>query len=80
MPPPRRARSACSARTWSCSATDRAWDFVGSGLGGRNLLYERFYLTSAGRNRITAHVLNTDRERANGLVDAMLAAGRRPSR
>ena len=31
-----------------------AWDFVGSGLGGRNLLYERFYLTSASRNRITA--------------------------
>ncbi len=55
-----------------------AWDFVGSGLGGRNLLYERFYLTSAGRNRITAHVLNTDRERANGLVDAILTAGRRP--
>jgi 4-hydroxyphenylacetate 3-monooxygenase len=53
-----------------------AWDFVGSGLGGRNLLYERFYLTSAGRNRIIAHVLNTDRERANGLVDAVLAAGR----
>jgi aromatic ring hydroxylase len=53
-----------------------AWDFVGSGLGGRNLLYERFYLTSAGRNRIIAHALNADRERANGLVDAMLAAGR----
>ena len=29
-----------------------AWDFVGSGLAGRNLLYERFYLTSASRNRI----------------------------
>jgi len=52
-----------------------AWDFVGSGLGGRNLLYERFYLTSAGRNRISAHVLNADRERPNELVDAILAAG-----
>ena len=52
-----------------------AWDFVGSGLGGRNLLYERFYLTSAGRNRRAAHVLNTDRSRAHALVDSMLAAG-----
>ena len=25
-----------------------AWDFVGSSLAGRNVLYERFYLTSAG--------------------------------
>ena len=53
-----------------------AWDFVGSGLGGRNLLYERFYLTSASRNRITAHVSNTDRSRPNALVDSILAAGR----
>ncbi len=52
-----------------------AWDFVGSGLGGRNLLYERFYLTSAGRNRRLAHGGNTDRSRAHALVDAMLAAG-----
>ena len=53
-----------------------AWDFVGSGLAGRNLLYERFYLTSAARNRVTAHVSNVDRSRAYGLVDAMLDAGR----
>ena len=53
-----------------------AWDFVGSGLGGRNLLYERFYLTSASRNRVTAHVSNTDRSRAYALVDGILAAGR----
>jgi 4-hydroxyphenylacetate 3-monooxygenase len=53
-----------------------AWDFVGSGLGGRNLLYERFYLTSAARNRITAHVTNEDRTRAHELVDGILAAGR----
>src|SRR5262249_31186681 len=56
-----------------------AWDFVGSGLAGRNLLYERFYLTSAARKLITAHVSNTDRSRVNALVDAMLAAGRAPA-
>jgi aromatic ring hydroxylase len=33
-----------------------AWDFVGSGLAGRNVLYDRFYLTSASRNRIAAHL------------------------
>jgi len=53
-----------------------AWDFVGSGLAGRNLLYERFYLTSASRNRITAHANNTDRRRPYALVDSLLAAGR----
>jgi 4-hydroxyphenylacetate 3-monooxygenase oxygenase component len=55
-----------------------AWDFVGSGLAGRNLLYERFYLTSAARNRMTAHA-NADRGRAYELVDGILAAGRRPA-
>jgi 4-hydroxyphenylacetate 3-monooxygenase len=54
-----------------------AWDFVGSALGGRNVLYERFYLTSAGRNRIMAHLANADRTRADSLVDGILAAGRR---
>jgi 4-hydroxyphenylacetate 3-monooxygenase len=53
-----------------------AWDFVGSTLGGRNALYERFYLTSAGRNRFLAHLAMSDRTRAYGLVDSMLAAGR----
>ena len=53
-----------------------AWDFVGSALGGRNVLYERFYLTSASRNRITAHATNVDRSRAFGLVDSILQAGR----
>src|SRR5262249_43336308 len=47
-----------------------AWDFVGSGLGARNLLYERFYLTSAARNRRVA------RGRPTELVDTILAAGR----
>jgi len=54
-----------------------AWDFVGSGLAGRNLLYERFYLTSASRNRIMAHATNTDRSRSEALVDGILAAGLR---
>jgi aromatic ring hydroxylase len=56
-----------------------AWDFVGSGLAGRNQLYERFYLTSASRNRITAHLTNTDRSRPSALVDGILAAGRAPA-
>jgi 4-hydroxyphenylacetate 3-monooxygenase oxygenase component len=55
-----------------------AWDFIGSSLAGRNLLYERFYLTSASRNRINSHLANRDRERAYALVDSMLAAGREP--
>ncbi len=49
-----------------------AWDFVGSGLGARNALYERFYLTSAARNRINHHLRNTDRSRAYGLVESVL--------
>jgi len=53
-----------------------AWDFVGSSLAGRNVLYERFYLTSAARNRISNHVRNTDRSRLFALVDGILAAGR----
>jgi aromatic ring hydroxylase len=59
-----------------------AWDFVGSSLAGRNVLYERFYLTSAARNRIINHVRNTDRSRLFALVDGILAAGREsgPSR
>src|SRR4029079_9660093 len=32
-----------------------AWDFVGSALGGRGFLYERFYLTSAARNKQLLH-------------------------
>ena len=52
-----------------------AWDFVGSGLGGRNVLYERFYLTSAARNRINTHLRDVDRTRAYALVDSMLRPG-----
>jgi hypothetical protein len=53
-----------------------AWDFVGSGLAGRNMLYERFYLTSAARNRINTHLNHVDRTRAYDLVDMILATGR----
>lgn len=52
------------------------WEFVGSNLAGRNVLYERFYLTSAGRNRMLAHLMNFDRSRPYELVDQILAAGR----
>ena len=38
--------------------------FVGSTLAGRNVLYERFSLTSAARNRINHHLRYTDRSRA----------------
>lgn len=34
-----------------------AWDFVGSGLGSRNALYERFYLGSSFRAMSTDHML-----------------------
>jgi aromatic ring hydroxylase len=51
-----------------------AWDFVGSGLGARNVLYERFYLTSGTRNRINHHLRQTDRSRAYRLVDDILNA------
>jgi aromatic ring hydroxylase len=39
-------------------------------------VYERFYLTSATRNRINNHLRNVDRSRAYALVDGILAAGR----
>ena len=51
-----------------------AWDFAGSALGGRNELYERFYLASAGSTLQMAHV-HARRELAEtpSLVDAVLA-------
>ncbi|MGH1488312.1 MAG: 4-hydroxyphenylacetate 3-hydroxylase family protein [Acidimicrobiales bacterium] len=54
-----------------------AWDFIGTGLAGRGFLYERFYLTSATRNRQGLHLRGTDRTRANELVDSMLAFSNR---
>jgi aromatic ring hydroxylase len=56
-----------------------AWDYVGSALGGRNVLYERFYLASAARNRVMAHQSNRDRSRAYELVEMILSAGRSTS-
>jgi aromatic ring hydroxylase len=53
-----------------------AWDFVGTGLAGRGYLYERFYLTSASRNRQILHRLLADDERPAALVDAMLQRAR----
>ncbi|MDG2113016.1 MAG: 4-hydroxyphenylacetate 3-hydroxylase N-terminal domain-containing protein, partial [Actinomycetota bacterium] len=53
-----------------------AWDLIGSGLAGRGFLYERFYLTSATRNRQSLHTRGYDRTRENQLVDDMLALAR----
>jgi len=50
-----------------------AWDFIGSGLGSRNELYERNYLASARTNRSLHHQFYADRETAYSLVDSMLA-------
>ena len=50
--------------------------FRGQRLAGRNVLYERFYLTSAGRNRINTHLNHVDRTHAYELVDMILATGR----
>jgi DNA-directed RNA polymerase specialized sigma24 family protein len=44
------------------------------------VLYERFYLTSAARNRMINHLRNTDRTRAYALVDAILATARSSGR
>jgi aromatic ring hydroxylase len=50
-----------------------AWDFVGSALAGRGFLYERFYLTSAARNKQMLHQRFFDRTRSQALVDDMLS-------
>jgi 4-hydroxyphenylacetate 3-monooxygenase len=53
-----------------------AWDFVGSALAGRGFLYERFYLTSAARNKQMLHQRFFDRTRSQALVDDMLSRAR----
>ncbi len=59
-------------------ATDRArifrlaWDFVGSALAARTVLYERFYLASGARNYQVIHK-TAPKERAAALVDQFLA-------
>ena len=50
-----------------------AWDFIGSGLGSRNELYERNYLGSAKTTRTHHTLLYSDRATATALVDSMLA-------
>ncbi|MGD9881132.1 MAG: 4-hydroxyphenylacetate 3-hydroxylase family protein [Reyranella sp.] len=53
-----------------------AWDFVGSTLAGRGFLYERFYLTSAARNKQMLHTRLFDRSRPRALLDDMLSRAR----
>jgi aromatic ring hydroxylase len=48
-----------------------AWDFVGSGLAGRNALYERFYLGSPAVCYQMAHI-QAPKQRARGLVQHIL--------
>ena len=50
-----------------------AWDFVGSALAGRGFLYERFYLTSATRNKQMLHTRFFDRTRSQALLNDMLS-------
>jgi 4-hydroxyphenylacetate 3-monooxygenase oxygenase component len=54
-----------------------AWDLVGSALGGRGFLYERFYLTSAARNKQMLHSRFFDRTRSQALVKDMLSRAKR---
>lgn len=53
-----------------------AWDFVGSALAGRGFLYERFYLTSAARNKQMLHTRFFDRARSQALLKDMLSRSR----
>jgi 4-hydroxyphenylacetate 3-monooxygenase len=55
-----------------------AWDFAGSALAGRNLLYERFYLASGARCLQIAH-WGAQRDRASRLVDRFLGEDAGPS-
>jgi 4-hydroxyphenylacetate 3-monooxygenase oxygenase component len=57
-----------------------AWDFVGSSLGGRGFLYERFYLTSATRNKQMLHTRFFDRTRSRALLEDMLSRAKDKSR
>jgi aromatic ring hydroxylase len=49
-----------------------AWDFVGSALGSRNELYERFYLASVARTLGLNHML-AQREREWKAVPEFIA-------
>jgi 4-hydroxyphenylacetate 3-monooxygenase len=52
-----------------------AWDFAGTALGGRNELYERFYLASAARMYQVAHAAEQARRKGDPhpLLDMVLA-------
>ncbi len=52
-----------------------AWDFVGSSSAARGFLYERFYLTSAARNKQMMHSRDFDRTRSRALLNDMLSRG-----
>jgi 4-hydroxyphenylacetate 3-monooxygenase len=69
------------AAAGSTSADERirlfrtAWDFAGTALGGRNELYERFYLASAARTYQIAHfAAQADRKDQPSVVDRVLAS------
>lgn len=50
-----------------------AWDFTGSALGGRNELYERFYLASSARTYQMAHAMaQYERRGEPALLDGIL--------
>ena len=53
-----------------------AWDFVGSSLGGRGFLYERFYLTSTARSKQMLHSRFFDRTRSQALLNDTLSQSR----
>jgi len=48
-----------------------AWDFVGSDLGGRSELYERFYLSDPWRMTVLAYQI-ADKDWPTRLVDTIL--------
>ena len=48
-----------------------AWDFVGSSLGGRGELYERFYLSDSFRMTALAYLL-ADKKHPSELVQQFL--------
>ncbi|MDX9873264.1 MAG: 4-hydroxyphenylacetate 3-hydroxylase N-terminal domain-containing protein [Spongiibacteraceae bacterium] len=52
-----------------------AWDFVGSALGGRTELYERFYLASQPRNLMMAHMNAQQTEQWTQVQDFLRESG-----
>ena len=55
-----------------------AWDFVGSALGSRVELYERFYLASASRNYSLAHMAAQRNREWNEVPEFWRAADNMP--